>query len=57
VSPDDTSEESAKAGAGNGTVRGGTDADAVPEINGEKYGTKSNNVTSADTKYFLVEGL
>ena len=33
------------------------DSDAVTRPFEEKQGTDSKNVTSADTKYFLVDGL
>ena len=47
-----------KAGINNGTVSdGGTVSDIVIGTCGEKYETESKNVTLADTKYFLVEGL
>ena len=53
-----TGEESAEASAGQGRDSGrGTDADAVPGTDGEKYGTDTKNVASADKKYILVEGL
>ena len=43
------------AGRDNGTVcRRGIDYDAVTELCGEKYGTDSKNVISANIKYFLL---
>jgi len=53
-----TGKESGEEGASKGTDRGkGTDTDVVPRTGEEKYGTHSKNVTSTDTKYFLVNGL
>jgi len=58
VSSGGTCEEAGKVSAGKGTEsEKGTDADVVPVTGGEKYETDSKNVTSADTKYFLVERL
>ena len=46
------------SGAGNRTDgRRGIDSDAITGLCGEKYGMDSKIVTSADSKYFLVEGL
>jgi len=53
MSVDDTSEETAATGADadNGTDGGRRiDSDVVSRPCGEKYGTDSRNVTSADTK-------
>jgi len=35
----------------------GTGANRIPGLFEEKYGTNSKNITSANTSYFLVEGL
>ena len=56
-SPGGIGEKSTEAGADNDTNRRGTDADSILRIGGEKYKTDSKNVTSTDTKYFLVEEL
>ena len=58
VSTDGTGEETVEAGVGNDTdSKGGTVSDIVTGTCGEKYGIDSKNVTSTDTKYFLVERL
>ena len=58
VSVGDTGEETVEAGVSNGTnSKGETVSDMVTETCVEKYGTDLKNVTSADTKYFLVEEL
>jgi len=58
VSADDTGKETVEAGVGNDTdSEGGTVSDTVSGICVEKYGTDSKNVTSAGTKYFMVDGL
>jgi len=47
-----------KAGVGKDTnSKGGTVSDIVTGTCGEKYGINLKNVISANTKYFLVEGL
>jgi len=62
VSTSGTREESARASigndAGNSTNSGrGIVLESVIRHCGEEYRTDSKNVTSADTKYFLVEEL
>ena len=60
VSFDDTGEETSltTVGAGKGTdSEREINSDAVTRSCGEKQGTDSKNVTSTDTKYFLVDGL
>jgi len=58
VSIDGTGEETVEASVDNGIdSEGGTISDIVIRTYGEKYRTDSKNVTSADTKYVLVEGL
>ena len=60
MSFNDTGEETSwiTVGAGKGTNdEREIDSDAVTGPCGEKRGTDSKNVTSADTKYFLVDGL
>jgi len=53
-----TGEKIVETGVGNDTdSEGGTVSDMVSGTYVEKYGTDSKNVTSSDTKYFLVEGL
>ena len=52
VSAGNTGEETVEAYVGNGT-----DSDTVTKTCVEKYETDSKNVTSADTTYFLAEGL
>ena len=58
VSAGGTGEATIEAGIGNDTNNEGeTVSDMVTGTCVEKYGTDSKNVTSTDTKYFLVEGL
>ena len=58
VSAGGIGKETVEAGVGNGTDRErGTVSDAVRGAYLEKYGLDSKNVTSAYTKYFLVERL
>ena len=53
-----TGEETIEAGAGNDIVSDGRSvSDIVIGTCGEKYGIDSKNIISANTKYFLVEGL
>jgi len=57
VSTSGPGEKTVEAGVGNDTdSEGGTVSDIMTGTCGE-YETESKNVTSADTKYFLVEGL
>ena len=57
MSTSGTCEESAEARAGNDTNSGREIvSEAVTGFCEEKYETDSKNVTSADTRYFLVEG-
>ena len=56
VSTGGTSEETVEAGVDNDTdSEGGTIPDIMTGACGEKYETDAKNVTSTDTKYFLVE--
>ena len=58
VSIGGTGEEIIEAGVGNDIdSEEGTVSDIVTGTCGEKYGIDSKNVTSAETKYFLVKGL
>ena len=58
VATSGTNEESSEAGAGNDTDSGRKIIlEAITRYCGEKYETDSKNVTFADTKYFLIEGL
>jgi len=58
VSTGGTDKKSVEAGVSNGTVGDrGIISDMVIKTCEEKYEKDSKNVTSTDTKYFLVEGL
>jgi len=58
VSTGGTGEEIIEAGVGNDTDNEvGTVSAIVIRTCGEKYKTDSKNITSAETKYFLVDGL
>jgi len=58
VSTGNTGVKIVEAGVSNNTnSEEGIVSDIVTETYGEKYRTDSTNVTSSDTKYFLVGGL